>query len=58
MGDIPYSPLLLHICTLRGKDCKAGQTMSDWDEEEENSTPTSSNPSSRATKNVLQTEVL
>ena len=37
---IPYSPSYCPIHTPMGKECNAGQTVSDWDEdEEENSTP-------------------
>ena len=55
-GGIPYSPLYCPICTHMEKECKAGQTVSDWDEEgEEKKKKTapqtsSANPSSTATK--------
>ena len=37
--NIPYSPSYCPICTPIAKVCKERQTVSDGDEEEENSTP-------------------
>ena len=38
-GHIPYSSSYCPISTPVGKECNAGQTVSDWNEKEENGKP-------------------